>query len=67
MWSEDTKNLTRKHLQKFPIAPMKHVDRGCGFLTKNKENQFIISDDSTKEEMTYDTVEELLEAGWVID
>ena len=67
MWSEDTKNLTRKHLQKLPIAPMKHVDHRCGFLIKKKENQFIISVDSTKEEITFETVEELLEAGWVID
>lgn len=67
MWSENLKNMTRKHLQKFPMAPMKHVDNGCAFLIKNKKNQFIINYDSTNEKITFETIEELLEAGWVID
>ena len=67
MWSEDLKNMTKAQLQTSPIALLKSENGRCGVLIKKEENQFIVYNRSTKEKMTFVTIEELVEAGWVLD
>ena len=66
-WSEETKELTRKFVRDRMPAAMKHLDRQYAVMGY-RETKIVLFDRTVPgREYLFDSVEELLDAGWVVD
>ena len=66
MWSDELKQLTREMLSKIPMAMMKKVGSTYGVLLL-QDDKYVITDRTTNEEYLFESIEELIEAGWAVD
>jgi len=68
MWEdkENIKKRTEEILQTMTIARMKHFDKFFGFGSF-KEGKYLLVPDGKKEPIVFDTIDDLYDAGWVID
>ena len=68
MWEnkEDMKVQTKEHLEKMPMARMKHFD-GQGALASLQDDIYRLVVDGTKTAIIFKSIDELSDAGWTID
>lgn len=67
MWSDELQKQTKEYFEKLPLARMKHFGDsrfGAGAL---KDEKYIIMEDNTSKEYRFNSIEELIDAGWAID
>ncbi len=68
MWSDELKERTIRHFRLIPIAFVKNDQgHGTGFCRFAEERYNITSYEDRSIIFLYDTIEELLEDGWVIN
>ena len=77
MWSDSLINETKKAfndiensvLKDLPIICMKSFHGSFGLIFKNDiiKNNYIIIDRETQTKIIYNTLDEMIEAGWVVD
>ncbi|MDF1878416.1 hypothetical protein JHD46_02040 [Sulfurimonas sp. SAG-AH-194-C20] len=66
MWSDELKTLTRKMLSEVPMAMMKNVDLLYGVLLL-EDDKYVITDRTSSDKYVFETIDELLAAGWAVD
>ena len=66
MWSDELKQLTREMLSKMPMAMMKKIGSTSGVLLL-EGNRYVITDRTTNEKYLFESIEDLIEAGWAVD
>jgi len=68
MWDdkERMKVQTEEHLQRMPMARMKHFNGDKGMAGFN-EGKYKLVIDGTNEFVMFETIDELSDAGWTID
>jgi len=67
MWSEELQNQTREHFETMPMAFMKHFGDlrfGACVLIKG---EYVITEHNTNTKHKFDSIEALIQNGWVID
>jgi hypothetical protein len=68
MWQdiEEKKKRTEQYFKNMPIGRMKHFNSYFGFGIF-KDNKYRIKRDGEKEVKIFDTIDELVNAGWILD
>jgi len=66
MWSDELKELTREMLLKMPMVMMKNIDSLYGVLIL-VDNKYVIADRTSDDKYIFDSIDELIEAGWAVD
>jgi hypothetical protein len=67
VWSESSKKQTREFFQKYERGAMKHSGGSRYGICFVSEKGFNIVDRKTKEAEFFESIEELIDSGWVID
>ncbi len=74
-WSDELKETTRKILVHHELVPMddyvyvKHTEGSFGKIKLDDwlKNVYQITDNKTEEVVVFDTIEDLINSGWVVD
>lgn len=67
MWSDELQKQTREYFEKMPTACMKHFgDLRFGTCVLI-EGEYAITEHNTNAKHKFDSIEALIENGWVID
>jgi hypothetical protein len=66
MWSEEARVTTKEVLEQMPTAMMKHEDRRFGIFVKEGEKYSVVELE-TKIKHQYDSLEAMMDNGWVVD
>ena len=67
MYSIELKTLTRDFLKKTPLSMMKNSDGTFGVLLRKSMNEFNIIDLDTKKKYHFNSIDEVVMKGWVVD
>ena len=67
MYSSELKTLTRNFLEKEPLSMMKNSDGSFGILLRKSMNEFNIVDLDTKKKYHFNSIDEVIINGWVVD
>ena len=67
MWSKTLQQQTREFLASYQVAAMKHFGDSRYGICIVENGKFIIRDRSSNDVWKYDSIEKLIEDGWVID
>lgn len=68
MWEdkERMKRQTQEHLDRMPIARMKHFDGRQG-MCSHRDGEYRLIEDGAKIKIVFGSIDELSDAGWTID
>ena len=67
MWSDELQKETREFISKYGMAAMKHFGNSVFGVCIVKDGKYLIKERDSDNEHLFESIEELVEAGWAID
>lgn len=67
MWSDELQKQTREYFKKMPASSVKHFNDLCFGTCMLIKGEYVITEHNTNAKHKFDSIEALIQNGWVID